>query len=230
MIGSGIPFFATVFIWSFYVTGNRWVASFLIAPDQFGLFAFSANIFSLLVGTAGSLSAFYYPKIVERIHGSPSYALSGVLTRDLSGLVGIVTCVMAVGVLLAGFLIGVIYPQYRQGIDTARIILVAVPPMALEAWLLPLSLTAGNRPLVDGLVIYPLATVILGVAIFILYRHHGEEGIAIASTIGALPLNAMQLMMLRHVKIIRTRDALVLFAATLAACVLLGLFARWMIA
>ncbi|MGD0432369.1 MAG: hypothetical protein ABSA58_14890 [Acetobacteraceae bacterium] len=224
LVGSGIPFFATVFIWSFYVTENRWVASFLIAPDQFGLFAFSANVFSLLVGTAGSLSAFYYPKIVERICGSASYALSRVLIRDLCGLVGIVTIVMGAGILLAGFLIGVIYPPYRQGIDTVRIILVAVPPMALAAWLLPLSLTAGNRPLVDGLVIYPLATVILGSSIYILYHRYGDEGAAWASTIGAFPLNAMQLMMLRHVKILRTWHALILFATTLAASVLLGLF------
>jgi hypothetical protein len=134
-----------------------------------------------------------------------------------------------VGILLAGFLIGIIYPQYRQGIDTARIILVAVPPMALAAWLLPLSLIAGNRPLVDGLVVYPLGTAILCAAVYFLYHRFGDEGAAWASTISALPLNVMQLMMLRHVKILRTRDAIVLFATTLTASVLLGLFAWRMI-
>ncbi|MGD0432063.1 MAG: hypothetical protein ABSA58_13320 [Acetobacteraceae bacterium] len=225
LIGDGLPFFLTVFIWSFYVTGNRWIASFLIAPDQFGLFAFSANIFSLLVGAVGGLSAFYYPKIVERIVGSGPYALSGVLTRDLCGLVGVVTCVMGVGVVLAGFLISVIYPSYHDGIETARIILVAVPPMALASWLLPLSLIAGNRPLVDGLVIYPLANAILGVSIYFLYRRFGDVGAAWASTISVLPLNAMQLLMLRHARILRTQDTIILFGVSLAACVILGLFA-----
>jgi len=225
LIGSGIPFFATVFIWSFYLTGNRWVASFLIPPDQFGVFAFSANIFTLLVGAVGGLSAFYYPKIVERIHGSDPFALSGVLTRDLCGLVAIVMCVMGVGIVLAGFLISAIYPQYHEAIETSRIILVAVPSMALASWLLPLSLIAGNRPLVDGLVIYPLATVILGVAIYILYYRFGDAGAAWGSTISALPLNIMQLLVLRHARILRTRDTLVLFGVSLAACVILGLFA-----
>jgi O-antigen/teichoic acid export membrane protein len=225
LIGSGIPFFATAFIWSFYITGNRWIASFLIAPDQFGLFAFSANIFSLMVGSVGSLSPFYYPKIVERIHGAARYALSGTIARDLCGLVGVIMCVMGGGILLAGFLIDVIYPQYHEGIATARIILVAVPSMALAAWLLPLSQIAGNRPLIDGLAIYPLATVILGITIHILYHKFGDNGAAWASTISALPLNAMQLAMLRHVRILKTRDALAIFAASVTACVVLGLFA-----
>jgi O-antigen/teichoic acid export membrane protein len=225
LIGSGIPFFVTVFIWSFYLTGNRWVASFLIAPDQFGVFAFSANIFTLLVGAVGGLSAFYYPKIVERIHGSAPFAQSAVLTRDLCGLVAIVMCVMGVGIVLAGVLISAIYPQYSEAIETSRIILVAVAPMGLASWLLPLSLTAGNRPLVDGLIIYPLATVILGVAIYILYLHFGDAGAAWASTISALPLNAMQLLMLRHARVLKTRDTLLLFGISVAACLILGLFA-----
>jgi O-antigen/teichoic acid export membrane protein len=225
VIGVGIPYFATVFIWSFYVTGNRWITSFLIAPDQFGLFAFSANIFSLLVGASGGLSAFYYPKIVERICGSAHFMLSGTITRDLSGLVGIVTCVVGVGIVIAGFLIRAIYPQYHEGVETARIILVAVPSMSLAAWLLPFSLTAGNRPLVDGLLIYPLATAILGVSIYILYQRFGDVGAAWASTISVLPLNAMQLTMLRYLRILKTRDTMVLFGASVAACLALGLFA-----
>jgi hypothetical protein len=74
-------------------------------------------------------------------------------------------------------------------------------------------------------VIYPLATVILGVAIYILYYRFGDAGAAWGSTISALPLNIMQLLVLHHARILRTRDTLVLFGISLAACVILGLFA-----
>jgi O-antigen/teichoic acid export membrane protein len=225
LITQGIPFFATAFIWAFYVTGNRWIASFLIPSDQFGLFAFSANIFSLLVGAAGGFSAFYYPKMAERIAQSNPYAVSGLLTRDLCGLTGAMAGMTAIGIGLAGILTRTIYPHYLQGVETARVILVAVPPMVLASWLMPLSLSTGKRPLVDGLVIYPFASVILAIAIYLLYRQFGDEGAAWASTISALPLVGMQLLVLYHARIFRMRDALILSAAAFGGCVALGLLA-----
>ncbi len=227
LIGHGVPFFATSFVWAFYVTGNRWIASFLIEPDQFGQFAFSANIFSLLVGAAGGFSAFYYPKIAERIASSRSYAVSATLARDLCRLTAAMAVVVAVGIVLAGVLVGLIYPRYLPGIETARVILVAVPPMVLASWLMPVSLSGGHRPWVDGVVIYPVATLVLAAAIVALYRPFGDQGAAWASTVGALPLIGMQLAALRHARILRTRDALAVLAAAVAASATLGLLAWW---
>jgi hypothetical protein len=65
----------------------------------------------------------------------------------------------------------------------------------------------------------------LGVAIYVLYQRFGDVGAAWGSTISALPLNAMQLLMLRHARILRTRDTAILFAVSVATCVILGLFA-----
>lgn len=229
LIRQGVPFFATSFIWAFYVTGNRWFASLLIEPEHFGQFAFSANIFSLLVGAAGGFSAFYYPKIAQRIASSPAHAVSRTLTRDLCGLTAAMVVVMAVGIVLSGTLVGLIYPRYLPSVETARVILVAVPPMILASWLMPVSLSGGDRPWIDGVLIYPLSTLVLGGAIFVLYRWSGEQGAAWASTVGALPLIGMQLAVLCHAKILRTRDAQLVFAASAAGCVALGLLA-WGIA
>jgi O-antigen/teichoic acid export membrane protein len=223
LIAFGTPFFVTAFLWAFYVTGNRWFASFLIPDDQFGQFAFSANIFSLLVGAAGGFSAFYYPKMAERIANTHAYAVSSMLNADLRALLIITFCVTGVGITLAGFLIHMIYPLYADGIGTARIILIAVPPMVLASWLMPVSQSAGKWPLVDGLLIYPLATGILGCAIFVLYSHFGEAGAAWASTVSALPLVGMQLLVLCHAKILRVCHAISLFGISLGGCVALGL-------
>ena len=225
LIKAGLPFFATSFIWAFYVTGNRWIASFLIEPDQFGQFAFSANIFSLLVGAAGGFSAFYYPKIAERIAGSGVYAVSSKLTKDLSLLTAAVSVIMGIGILLAGLLITLIYPRYLPSVETARIILVAIPPVVLASWLMPVSMSSGNRPLIDGLITFPVATLILGAAIVFLYQHFGEAGAAWGSTASAIPLIGMQLTILHHAKILRGRDALILFAVNLGTCLTLGFFA-----
>ncbi len=229
LAASGLPFFATSFIWAFYVTGNRWVASFLLDREHFGQFAFSANIFSLLVGAVGGFSAFYYPRIAGRIANSASFAQSGRLMHDLSRLVAGVAGVMAVGILLSGFLVRHIYPHYLPSIATARIVLVAVPPMVLASWLMPVSQSASARPWIDGVVIFPAAAILLGVAGVGLAHGFGAQGIAWASTVSAVPLVGVQLVALAQARIIRPRHGLLVFSLTAVACAALGLLA-WGIA
>lgn len=218
----GIPFFATSFIWAFYLTANRWFASTLIEPEQFGQFAFGANIFALLVGSASGGSAFWYPRIAEQLAAGGPYAVSRALLRDCTRLVGAIALLMAVGVVLAGTLIGLIYPPYLHSIGAARILLVAVPPLVLASWLMPVSLSGGHRPWIDGVVVYPVATVLLGAAVFGLHRLAGADGAAWASTAGALPLLAMQLLVLTHARILRVADAARLFGMTTACCAVLA--------
>jgi O-antigen/teichoic acid export membrane protein len=228
LLKQGLPFFLTSFIWAFYVTGNRWIASFLINGDGFGQFAFGANVFSLLVGAIGGFSAFYYPRIAERIASTGHFAQSRLLARDLSLLIVGIALVSAVGIALSGILIGFIYPKYVDGIEVARIMLVAVPPMVLASWLMPVSLSGGNRPWIDGVLVYPLATALLIVFMVLLAHRFGEAGAAWASTVAALPLIAMQLLVLNHAKIVSARDGLVLFVVTTVFSGLLGLLAYWL--
>ncbi len=222
LLARGLPFFATSFIWAFYVTGNRWFAASLIPRASFGEFAFAANIFSLLVGAAGAFSAFWYPRLSERIAQGGAYAASGRLWRDCSRLVAAMVLLMAAGIVLAGVLIALIYPQYRLGVSTARIMLVGVPPLVLAAWLMPVSLSNGHKPWIDGLVVFPAATVLLGVAEHWLFRRYGSAGAAAASTVSALPLVAMQLGVMVQARLLRPGHAAGLLAATLAGSVGLG--------
>jgi len=222
LVMRGIPFFATSFIWAFYLTSNRWFAAMLIEPEQFGQFAFSANIFALLVGSAAGGSAFYYPRIAERLAAGGPYEVSRRLSGDCIRLVGAMTALMAVGVVLAGMLVSLIYPLYLHSVGSARILLAAVPPLVLASWLMPVSLSGGHRPWIDGAVVYPAATVLLGAAVFGLYHLAGSDGAAWASTVSAVPLVAMQLAVLTHAKILRAADAAKLLGVTIACCAALA--------
>jgi O-antigen/teichoic acid export membrane protein len=212
----GLPFFATSFVWAFYVTANRWFASHLMDARPFGHFAFSANIYSLLIGAVGGLSAFYYPKIVGRIASEPAHALSGRLLWDLLRLTLAIGVIMAVGIVLARPLIALIYPSYISSVSSAQVLLTAVPAMVLIAWILPISLSSGRRPWIDGLVAYPAATLILYIAIRILSPMFGDIGTAAASIASALPLLLGLLAQLVHARILRLTDACLIFAATSA--------------
>ncbi len=226
LVVRGIPFFATSFIWAFYLTANRWFAAMLIEPDRFGQFAFSANIFALIVGAAGGFSAFYYPRIAELLAAGVAHSVSRRLAADCARLVGGTAALMAVGIVLAGVLIGTIYPLYLQGVASARILLVAVPPLVLASWLMPVSLSGGHCPWIDGVVVYPVATTLLGAAVFGLCRLAGSEGAAWASTVSALPLVAMQLAVLAHARILSAGDAAKLLGLTLASCGALAVLLR----
>lgn len=222
LVARGIPFSATSFIWAFYLTANRWFAVTLIPSEQFGQFAFGANIFALLVGAAGGGSAFYYPRIAELLATSTPYAVSRRLCVDCIKLVGAMTVLVAVGVVLAGVLIGLIYPLYLHSVGSARILLVAVPPLVLASWLMPVSLSSGQRPWIDGVIVYPTATVLLGASVFGLFHLAGSDGAAWASTVSAVPLVAMQLIVLTHAKILRAADAARLLGVTVACCAALA--------
>ena len=221
----GLPFFATSLLWAFYVTGNRWFATGLLPREAFGHFAFAANIFSLLVGAAGGFSAFYYPRLSQGIASSAAFAQSGRLGRDCGKLVIGLALLMAVGIVLAGWLVGLAYPQYRLGVPAARIMLVAVPPLVLASWLMPISLSNGHKPWIDGLVVFPLATLLLGVSERWLFTVAGSAGAASASTVSALPLVAMQLAVLCHARILLARHAAALLAITVLASAALAALA-----
>ncbi len=225
LLARGLPFFATSILWAFYVTGNRWFAAGLLPQESFGQFAFAANIFSLLVGAAGGFSAFYYPRLSQGIASGAAFALSGRLCRDCTKLVIALALLMAAGIVLAALLVGLAYPHYRAGVPTARIMLVAVPPLVLAAWLMPVSLSNGHKPWIDGLIVFPLATLLLGASERWLFALDGSAGAAAASTVSALPLVAMQLAVLRHARILRARHAAALLGATVLASAVLAALA-----
>lgn len=223
LVLQGLPFFATSFIWAFYLTANRWFAARLIGPAEFGQFAFGANIFSLLVGAIGNLSAFYYPRVVGRIASEGGFALSRRITLDCAKVTLGVAGVVAIGIVVTPTLLSWIYPQYVLSADTVRILLVSVPAMVLVAWLMPISLSSGRRPWIDGLLIYPAATAILYSAIMLLGRRFGVKGVAASSMVSALPLIAMLLFQLRHANVVKASAAVALFGVAAAASG--GLFA-----
>ncbi|MFC0406619.1 lipopolysaccharide biosynthesis protein [Roseomonas elaeocarpi] len=228
LVGQGLALFATSFMWAFHVTANRWFAAQVIPAGDFGQFAFAANIFALLVGTASGFSAFYYPKFMERLAGAAPFALSRLLLRDCARLLGATAAITAVGLLLAGPMVGYVYPAYTHSAADVRVLLVAVPPLVLASWLMPISLSAGRQPWIDGLVVYPAATVLLCAAIFLLVPLYGGLGAGAASTLSSLPLVAMQLLLLSRARVLRAPDAAALFGVALLGCAGLAALA-WMV-
>ena len=102
--------------------------------------------------------------------------------------------------------------------------------MVLISWILPISLSSGRRPWVDGVVVYPAASLILYAAIHVLSPRFGDIGTAAASIASALPLLVALLAQLVHARIVKVSAASLIFATATAVtaglCALIWLIER----
>ncbi len=221
-IGTGLPLFAAALTWAFFTSANRWFASLVTTPLALGHFAFGANILYLVVGTCGGLSAFYYPGIARRIATGTRFSCSNVIARDYLYLIVAMSLTSAIGIITVPTFVHLLYPAYEPAIRETKILLVAATPLVLAAWLMPLSLSAGRYPWFGCLGVYPAALASLGAAIFVLHGPFGEIGIAAASTVSAVMLIALQLILLWYEAILRRRDCFLLWCAALVAIAVIG--------
>jgi O-antigen/teichoic acid export membrane protein len=225
LVGRGSPLFVTSFLWVFYTTSNRWIASGALTPDDFIPFAFGANILTLLVGALGGLSALWYPAILQSLTRDGRLA-SRRIARDVTILVGVATLLSAGGAVCARFGIHLLFPHFVDAVPTIRVFLAAMPVLALSSWLMPVSLSAGRRPWIDGVLVYPLATAVLAACIVLLYRSFGVAGAAWASAASALVLTAMQLLLLVDAAVLTIREVLSIEAVAVFATIALS-FLGW---
>ena len=221
LLREGLPLFAVGFVWAFYMTANRWTVSLLAPPEEFGQFAFGANIVYLAVGTVGALSQFYYPKAATRFAAEGAFSTSAMLVRDLSRLTLLVAAISAAGIVLAPPLMDLLYHRYAAAVPAIRVLLAAVPGLVMAAWLMPLSLSTAARPWIDSTVIYPGALAILVPATTFGYHEAGLTGAAYGLVASAIPLVAAQLCVLRMTRVISWGAAGTLFATAGVSTILL---------
>ena len=223
---AGLPLFTASITWAFFTSANRWFASLVTTPLELGHFAFGSNILYLVVGTLGGLSAFYYPTIARRIATCPPLSCSSAIGRDHLLLILAVAMLSTIGILASPTFIRLIYRAYEPSVAATQILLIATTPMVLASWLMPLSLAVGRHSWLACLGVYPPAVVALGTAVLLLHGPFGLLGIAAASTVSAIMLVTLQLAMLLHDRVLRWRDGLLLWGATVSVATGLALLTR----
>ena len=224
-LAGGVPLFTASFVWGFYLTANRWVISSLASRVELGYFAFGSNIIYLLVGSIAALSQFYYPRVATRFAAGGEFSVSRSVMRDFCGLLLLAAALTAVGIAAGPRMIGVFYPKFVGAEATVRVLLVSLPCLVLSSWLMPLSLSTSVRPWVEGVVIYPAALALLIATTYAGYAVDGIAGASSGFVASALPLLALQLCTLRLTRLITSRDAGILFLATVLVTAALAVLA-----
>ena len=225
LVAQGVPLFATSFIWAFYMTANRWVVSLVAQPLELGHFAFGSNIVSLLVGTLGALSQFYYPAVVSRVAAGGRFCASRAVSRDLSLLALALAVICAAGIVVGPWAIRLAYPGFAGSEAPVRIMLAAVPSLVVSSWLMPLSLSTAARPWIDGALCYPAALVLLLAGTYAGLRLDGIAGAGWGLVASAPALLLFQLGVLRLGSLLTGRGALAVLLATLSSTAALAALA-----
>ncbi|GAA0598912.1 hypothetical protein GCM10009416_41360 [Craurococcus roseus] len=217
LLGQGLPLFLVGLVWAFYMTAIRWTVSRLAPPEEFGQFAFGANVVYLLVGTIGSLSQFYYPRAATRFAAGGAFSISRTLAYDLGRLALGAGFVSAVGILLCGPFIGFFLHRYADAVPAMQTLIAAIPALAVASWLMPLLLsTSVAQPWLEGLVVYPAAVAILVVTATNGYHRAGPTGAAYGLVASALPLLAAKLWLLRRARVMSWGVAAALLSINVA--------------
>ncbi len=218
LMRQGLPLFLTSFVWAFYMTANRWVVSGLADSADTGHFAFGSNVVTLVIGAVGSLSQFYYPRIVTRCAAEGPFAVSATLRRDFMLLALAMAVPTALGILIGPTLVSLLYPKFQSSIPVMLWFLLAVPSLVVASWLMPLALSTGAHPWRESLV-YPVALTILLVVTRVGFDAAGITGAAIGLVASAIPLLLLQLWSLHRAALFRGRDALAVLAVTTAVTI-----------
>src|SRR5262249_56164768 len=93
-----------------------------------------------------------------------------------------------------------------QEMGTAAIVLLYGIPMIVAAWAMPLMLSVGLRPWVDGLVLYPAAIGLLALGLVVGQHLGGIDGTAWGGLVCVMPLPACQLLRLWHSGVLSLRS------------------------
>jgi O-antigen/teichoic acid export membrane protein len=190
MLHAAIPLFAFNGLWLVYISANRWISASLSPADQFGLFAFGANLAFVGIGLFASVAEVRYPKLLSDLAKASSEDKSISTEREMLRVGLVLAAGIAVAVLIAPRVIPFVFPRFEAATPTTLTLAVSCVPLVVVAWFIPIVIALSSRPWVDAIRIFGPASAILICAMIAGNHIAGIMGQGWACTIGALALLA----------------------------------------
>jgi O-antigen/teichoic acid export membrane protein len=215
LIGSAAPLALNVMLLSAFLTVHRWVSASVSTPEEFGLYAFGMNLLAMIVGAMAPIGQVYYPRRVQQI------AVDGLSrVRDRIGIdMGLLLVTMIAGCTLGQFLmpylIDLVFPHYHEALRVAQISLLALVPITIVTWMMPLLLSVCEKPWLNSL---PLWVGIGGVTAGIVVGEAvaGIQGQAWGYAAGALVLAGLELELAVRLGVLRRKAQILLLVGSCA--------------
>lgn len=163
LVRAALPLFVFNGLWLVTMTANRWIAAFLSAPDQLGLFAFGANLALVGLAIVGAVAQVRYPKLLGAMARAPdrrSALLSGEIRR--AGLA--LAAVALAAIPLTAPVIALLFPGYEGAAGATVWLALACLPLGTAAWIVPMALVLTDAPLREALRVFGPTLALLAAA------------------------------------------------------------------
>lgn len=225
-LGAALPLFAFSALWLLYLTANRWVSSALSDAQEFGLFAFGANLVAVGIGVLSTIGQVHYPKHLAKAGEEGAQTRLGL---ELLRLVGVAAAGTAAGVLACRYAVPVIFLQFAAAAAPSAALMTSGVPLGLAGWLMPLVVAASGRPWRDASAVFAVSFGALGTGMAAGHALGGVVGQAWGCALASLVPPAVQLGLLVRVGMLGRARAVGVFAAAaggtaLDALIWVGLF------
>lgn len=180
------PLFVLSTVWLLYQLANRWFSWMMSTPEDYGLFAFGANLVLIGLGIIGTVSQTYYPRHLATADGSA-------LRRELRQLGGIAVLGCALFIPFCRWALPKAFVHFAHaGASTSALVFSGLP-LCLSAWLIPLVIARTERPVRDAVVLFGTGLITLSLLMRLFYSIGGLDGQAWANTPPAILLLGMLL-------------------------------------
>lgn len=215
-LGAALPLFVFNAVWLLYLTANRWIASALLDPEAFGLFAFGTNLVAVGVGLLMTIGQVHYPKHLGSDGGPDAQSL---LERDLLHLVGLTAVGSLAGVLACRFAVPVVFPHFAAAAESSAALVASLIPLGMAGCVMPLVVARSQRPVRDTVAVFVASFGVLGVGMVMGNAIGGISGQAWGCTIASLVPPVIQVGILSRHSMLRRPQVNGIVAAACGAIV-----------
>jgi Glycosyl hydrolases family 16 len=156
-----LPLFAFNGLWEIYLTANRWISAGLSSAEDFGLFAFGANLALIGIGMLATIAQVRYPKLLAQIAAGSPGGCSSSVEREALRLCLVLSGGAALAILATQPMIQLLFPRFDRATPATLALTVSCVPLSVVASNLPILISLSARPWTDATRTFVPAFIIL---------------------------------------------------------------------
>jgi O-antigen/teichoic acid export membrane protein len=161
ILRAALPLFAFNGLWEIYLSANRWMSAGLSSAEDFGLFAFGANLALIGIGMLATIAQVRYPKFLAQIAARSPGGCSSSVEREALRLCLVLSAGAAIAILATHPFIHVLFPRFERATPATVALVVSCVPLSVAAACLPIVISLTPRPWAEATWIFLPVFVIL---------------------------------------------------------------------
>lgn len=207
VLRAGIPLFAFNALWLFYLTSNRWFATFVNSSVELGLFALGTSLSFVGLSIIATVAQVRYPRLLSQMRSSGPHGASALLEREILIVTSTLALVGLIAIYTTPHIVPIAFPGYEAAIQSVVALAAGTVSLGALAWTMPMAIVLSRNPGTDATWLFIPALVILASSIFVGHRLGGITGQSWACMAAFLFLFVLYVRLLGRLGSLTTRAA-----------------------